>query len=48
MDWDKKWLDDFSAGKSQLVSCDYSINTAPIDTNMDAGIYASSFTNAHF
>ena len=33
VDWDKKWLADFSAGKTQLVSFDRSNNTGSIDVN---------------
>ena len=33
VDWDKKWLADFSAGKTQLVSFDQSNNTGSIDVN---------------
>ena len=35
MDWGKKWLVDFSVGKSQLVSFDWSNNTGAIDMKMD-------------
>ena len=35
VDWDKKWLVDFSAGKTQLVSFDRSSNTGSIDVKMD-------------
>ena len=33
MDWGKKWLVDFNAGKSQLVLFDLSNNTSSIDVN---------------
>ena len=35
MDWGKKWLVDFNAGKTQLVSFDWSKNTVAIDVKMD-------------
>ena len=38
MDWDKKWLADFSAGKTQLVSFDQSNNTGSIDVKQ-MGLY---------
>ena len=38
MDWSKKWLFDFNAGKTQLVSFDWSNNTGSIDVKMDGSI----------
>ena len=35
MDWGKKWLVDFNARKSLLVSFDHSDNSGTIDVNMD-------------
>ena len=35
VDWSKKWLVDFSAGKIQLVSFDRSSNNGSIDVKMD-------------
>ena len=35
MDWDKKWFADFNAGKTQLVSFDWSNNNGSIDVKMD-------------
>ena len=35
VDWGKKWLVDFNAGKSQLVSFDQSNNTGAIDVIME-------------
>ena len=35
VDWGRKWLADFNAGKTQLVSFDQSYNTVAIDVNMD-------------
>ena len=35
VDWGKKWLGDFSAGKTQLVSFDRSDNTASVDAKID-------------
>ena len=34
MDWGKKWLVDFSTGKTQLVLFDWSKNTSAIDVKM--------------
>ena len=38
MDWGRKWLVDFSAGKTQLVSFDRSKNTSAIDVKMDGPV----------
>ena len=35
VDWGRKWLVDFNAGKTQLVSFDWSKNTGAIDVKMD-------------
>ena len=35
MDWGKKWLVDFHAGKTQLVSYDQPNNNGSIDLKMD-------------
>ena len=35
MDWSRKWLVDFNAGKTQLVSFDHSNHTGAIDVKMD-------------
>ena len=35
LDWDKKWLVDFNAGKTQLVSFDRSNNNGSINVKMD-------------
>ena len=35
VDWSKKWLVDFNAGKTQLVLFDGSSNTGAIDVRMD-------------
>ena len=35
VDWGRKWLVDFNAGKTQLVSFDQSKNTSAIDVKMD-------------
>ena len=35
VDWGKKWLVDFSAGKTQLVSFDWSNNNGSIGVKMD-------------
>ena len=38
LDWGRKWLVDFSAGKTQLVSFDRSNNTGAIDVKMDGSV----------
>ena len=38
MDWGKKWLVDFNAGKTQLVSFDRSNNNGYIDVKMDGPV----------
>ena len=38
VDWGRKWLVDFNAGKTQLVSFDRSKNTGAIDVNMGGSI----------
>ena len=38
VDWGRKWLVDFSAGKSQLVLFDWSKNTGAIDVKMDGSV----------
>ena len=38
MDWGKKWLVDFIAGKTQLVSFDQSNNNGSIDVKMDGSV----------
>ena len=38
VDWGRKWLVDFSAGKTQLVSFDRSNNTGAIDVKMDGSV----------
>ena len=38
VDWDRKWLVDFNAGKTQLVSFDWSNNTGAIDVKMDGSV----------
>ena len=37
--WGKKWLVDFNAGKTQLVSFDRSNNTGAIDVKMDGSVF---------
>ena len=39
VDWDRKWLVDFNAGKTQLVSFDRSKNTGAIHVKMDGSIF---------
>ena len=38
MDWGRKWLVDFNAGKTQLNSFDQSTNTDAIDVKMDESV----------
>ena len=38
VDWGGKWLVDFDAGKTQLVSFDQSYNTGAIDVKMDVSV----------
>ena len=38
MDWGKKWLVDFNAGKTQLVSFDQSNNNGSVDKKMDGSV----------
>ena len=38
VDWDRKWLVDFNAGKTQLVSFDQSKNTGAIDMRIDVSV----------
>ena len=39
VDWGRKWLVDFNAGKTQLVSFDRSENTGAIDVKMDGSVH---------
>ena len=38
MDWGRKWLVDFNAGKTRLVSFDRPNNAGPIDVEMDGSV----------
>ena len=38
VDWGRKWLVDFNAGKTQLVSFDWSSSTCAIDVKMDGAV----------
>ena len=38
MNWGKKWLVNFSAGKTQLVSFEQSHNTCTIDVKMNGSV----------
>ena len=38
VDWGKKWLVDFNAGKTQLVLFDWSNNTGSIDVKIDGSV----------
>ena len=37
-DWDRKWLVDFNAGKTQLVLVDQSTKIVAIDVKMDGSV----------
>ena len=39
VDWGRKWLVDFNAGKTQLISFDQSNNTGAIDVKMDGLVF---------
>ena len=39
MDWGSKWLVDFNAGKTQLVSSDQSNDTGAINGKMDESVF---------
>ena len=39
VDWGRKWLVDFNAGKTQLVLFDQSNNTGAIDVKMDGSVF---------
>ena len=39
VDWGRKWLVDLSAGKTQLVSFDWSNNTGAIDMKLDGSAF---------
>ena len=45
VDWVKKWLVDFSAGKTQLVSFDWSNNNGSIDVKMDGFVLKEKSSN---
>ena len=38
VDWGKKWLVDFKAGKTQLVSFDRSVDNSSIDVKLDGSV----------
>ena len=38
MEWAKKWLVDFNAGKTELVLFDRSNNTGAIDVKIDGSV----------
>ena len=45
LDWGKKWLVDFSAGKTQLVSFDRSNNNGSIDVKMDGSVFEEKLSS---
>ena len=44
VDWGKKWLVDFNAGKTQLVSFDWSNNNGSIDVKIGGSILQEKFS----
>ena len=38
MNWGRKWLVDFSAGKTQLILFDWSNNTGTVDVKMSGSV----------
>ena len=48
MDWDRKWLVDFKAGETQLLSINHSNNCGAIDMKMNGFVHdeKSVFTDA--
>ena len=38
LDWGRKWVVDFKAGKTQLVSFERSYNSSAIDVKMDGSV----------
>ena len=38
MDWGRKWLVDFNAGRTQLVCFDWSNNTGASDVKIDGSV----------
>ena len=38
LDWGRKWLVDFNAGKTQLILFNWSNNTGVIDMKMDGSV----------
>ena len=45
LDWCKKWLVDFNAGKTQLVLFDRSNNNGSIDVKMDGSVLEEKLKN---
>ena len=43
VDWDRKWLVDFNARKTQLVLFDQSKNTGAIDVKIDEAVLEVDF-----
>ena len=48
VDWGRKWLVDFNAGKTQLVSFDRSKNTGAIDVKMDGSVLEEKTSGGDF
>ena len=38
VEWDRKWLVDFNAGKTHLVSCDWFNSTGAVNMKMDRSV----------
>ena len=45
MDWGRKWLVDFNAGKTQLVSFDWSNNTDTIDVKREGSVFEGKLSS---
>ena len=45
VDWGRKWLVDFNAGKTQLVSFEQSNNTGAIDKKIDGSVLGLTFSS---
>ena len=44
MDWGRKWLVDFNAGKNQLVLFDCSNNTGAINVKMNGSVLEKKYS----
>ena len=48
VDWGRKWLADFNAGKTQLFQFDCSCNTGAIDVKMDGSVLERKSSEVDF